>query len=61
MRYITWREFAARLSVSISTAKRLYAEDPDFPRKVRLSPKRVGFPEHAVNKYMARLAEREAA
>jgi predicted DNA-binding transcriptional regulator AlpA len=61
MRFLTWREVADRLSVSISTAKRLQHDDDDFPPRVKISAGRVGFPEDAFNSYIARLTEREAA
>lgn len=58
MRYLTWREVADRLTVSVSTAKRLHANDPDFPPKVPISPGRVGFLENKADAYVAILAER---
>lgn len=61
MRYISWREFADRLDVSVSTAKRLHKTDPDFPRRVRISAGRVGFTDVSADNYMACLAEREDA
>ncbi len=45
MRFFSWREMAEMDSTSISTQKRLQANDPRYPRKVRLSPGRVGFAE----------------
>ena len=62
MRFITWKEIAARLTVSVSTAKRLHAHDRRFPRKVPISAGRVGFPEDEANEYIAALmGAREAA
>ena len=60
---ISWRDFADRLNTSVSTTKRLHAEDPEFPKKVRISPGRVGFFAHEADAYIAALkrAEEEAA
>lgn len=48
---ISWRTLAERLDTSVSTAKRLEKDDPDFPRKVRISPGRVGFFEDEATTY----------
>jgi predicted DNA-binding transcriptional regulator AlpA len=61
MRYISYREFCERHDLSLSTLKRREKEDPRFPRKVRLSSKRVGFREEEVDAYLAALAEGEPA
>ncbi len=62
MRFLTWYELADRLTVSVSTAKRLHKENENFPRRVQISAKRVGFPESEVNEYMeALVAARDAA
>ena len=60
---ISWRAFANRLDTSVSTAKRLHAEDPEFPRKVRISRGRIGFFDHEADAYIAsrKRAEEEAA
>ena len=51
---LSWRGLASRLGdASISTAKRLEKSDPDFPRKVKISPGRVGFFEHEADIYIA--------
>ena len=50
---ISWRTLAERIDASVSTAKRLEKDDPDFPRKVRVSPGRVGFFEDEVDEYIA--------
>ena len=42
-------------------AKGFLTGDFDFPAKVRVSARRVGFREDAVDAYMARLAKRVAA
>ena len=57
MKLLTWRELADRASVSVSTVKRLHKEDPNFPRKLRISPGRVGFVEDEADAWMASLAE----
>ena len=47
---------------SVSTQKRLQKTDPRYPRKVRLSPGRVGFSSSAKEAYdRARIAEPEVA
>ena len=61
MKFLTWLELADRLSVCLSTAKRLYASDPDFPPKVQISPGRVGFREDDADAYMEALRNREVA
>ena len=61
MRFISWQEFAARASVSISTLKRLQANDPTFPTKIRISRHRVGFDEAASDRWMTTLAEQAEA
>ena len=51
---ISWDEIARRLGdASVSTAKRLEKSDPDFPRKVRISPGRVGFFGKEADSYIA--------
>jgi predicted DNA-binding transcriptional regulator AlpA len=50
---ISWRTFAQRLNTSLSTAKRLESDDPGFPRKVQVSPGRVGFFEDEADSYIA--------
>ena len=51
---ISWNAFASSLGdASVSTVKRLEKSDPDFPRKVRVSPGRVGFFEHEADAYIA--------
>ena len=57
MLFISWKEFAARASVSLSTLKRLQANDPTFPTKIRISQHRVGFDEAASDQWMTALAE----
>ena len=65
MRFLSWAEMAKRRGTSISTEKRLEKEDPDYPRKVQLSPGRVGFAEEAAERYdrvlIARQSEGKAA
>jgi len=43
MIFISWKEFAAQLSESESSAKRRRHTDSYFPLKVQLSPHRVAF------------------
>ena len=50
---ISWRTLAEGIDASVSTAKRLEKNDPDFPRRVRVSPGRVGFFEDEVDEYIA--------
>ena len=50
---ISWRTLAERIDASVSTAKRLEKDEPDFPRKVRVSPGRVGFFEDEVDEFIA--------
>ena len=59
MQLLSWTQLAARISVSISTAKRLRLEDPTFPKKLRISSGRVGFSEAELDAWLAKLAERE--
>ena len=51
-RIISWRTLAERMGVSVSTCKRLEKDDPDFPRKVRPSPGRVGFFDDEADEYI---------
>ena len=50
---ISWRTLAERIDASVSTAKRLERDAPDFPRKVQVSPGRVGFFEDEVDVFIA--------
>jgi predicted DNA-binding transcriptional regulator AlpA len=61
MRFISWQEFAARTSVSLSTLKRLQASDPSFPTKIQISRHRVGFDEAASDRWLTTLAEQAEA
>jgi predicted DNA-binding transcriptional regulator AlpA len=61
MKFLTWLQIADRLSVSVSTAKRLHSLDPDFPRKVTISAGRVGFLESDFDAYVTVLQERGEA
>ena len=51
MKFHSWKEMAALDGTSISTQKRLQKTDPRYPRKVRLSPGRVGFSSFAKEAY----------
>jgi predicted DNA-binding transcriptional regulator AlpA len=57
MRFLSWNDIAEQLGVSLSTAKRLANDDPDFPRRVRISPQRVGFPEPEFEKWQQSLIQ----
>ncbi len=60
MQFHSWKEMAALDGTSVSTQKRLQKTDPRYPRKVRLSPGRVGFSSSAKEAYdRARIAEPE--
>ncbi len=59
MQLLTWKQLASRVSVSVSTVKRLHAEDPSFPRKLTISSGRVGFDEAELDRWLVKLAERE--
>jgi len=51
MKFLSWKEMAARRGTSISTEKRLYQTDPRYPKKTQLSPGRVGFAEVEADEY----------
>ena len=51
MRFLSWKDMAARRGTSVSTEKRLHKTDPRYPKKVNLSPGRVGFAEEAADEY----------
>ena len=55
MKFLSWREMAARRGTSVSTEKRLQATDPRYPRKIPLSPGRVGFLEKEAELFDAAL------
>lgn len=62
-RIISWRSLAERMGASVSTLKRLEKDDADFPRKVKVSPGRVGFFEDEADEYLSsreRVAPRTA-
>jgi predicted DNA-binding transcriptional regulator AlpA len=59
MQLLSWKQLAKRASVSVSTAKRLRRDDPEFPRKIKISPGRVGFDEAEANAWLAELIRRE--
>jgi len=53
MRYISWRDFAAKSTLSVSTLKREAAADPTFPRRRQLSSGRVAFVESEADDWLA--------
>ena len=60
MRFLSWKQMAARRGTSVSTEKRLQKEDPRYPTKVPISSGRVGFPEDEADAYdRALIAEAE--
>lgn len=52
MKFISWKEFGARMGLSRSTMKNLIKDDPLFPKKYPISSMRVGFLESEVDSYM---------
>ena len=50
-RFLSWKQMAARRGTSVSTEKRLQQTDPRYPKKVRISEGRVGFPETEADDY----------
>lgn len=56
-RILSWRSFSERSELSVSTLKRLRNSDPNFPRKIQISPGRVGFFEHEVDRWLDSLDE----
>ena len=60
MKFLSWKEIAARRGTSVSTEKRLQKEDPDYPDKTQLSPGRVGFPEDQAERYDRILIARQS-
>lgn len=57
MKIISRRTTAKRIDISISSLKRIERDDPYFPRKVRLSPGRIGFIEDEVDDWIRRLGD----
>ena len=62
MKFISWKKRVASRGTSLSTEKRCYADDPRYPRLVRISPGRVAFVESELDTYDALLIrERDVA
>lgn len=59
-RILSWRSLSENSELSISTLKRLCNTDPNFPRKIQISPGRVGFYEHEADRWLESLGERES-
>ncbi len=58
MSFLSWAKMAEMDGTSISTQKRLQANDPRYPTKYELSPGRVGFCSEEKAEYdRARMAE----
>ena len=57
MRFLSWRELGSRADLSLSTLKRLRLEDPLFPRKIKISPGRIGFVEAEADAWLASIVE----
>lgn len=51
---LTVKEVCFRLKISEASLRRYVASVPGFPQKVRIGPRRIGFPEEAVEAYMKR-------
>jgi len=58
-RFWSWRDICAAKGTSISTEKREQQNDPAYPRKVKLSDFRVGFPDDEVRSYFETLRTRQ--
>jgi len=56
-RLISWRTLSKSSELSISTLKRLGKSDPNFPRKIQISPGRVGFYEDEADSWLESLSE----
>lgn len=54
------KEVAEMLGITISTLNR-YAKRPEFPQKVRLSPRHTGYYQHELKAYLDNLTQREAS
>lgn len=54
-RLISWRTLSKSSELSISTLKRLGKSDPNFPRKIQISPGRVGFYEDEADSWLESL------
>ena len=55
----SWRDIVESKGTSASTEKREYKTDPAYPRKVKLAPHRVGFPDAEVQAYFETLRTRQ--
>ena len=51
MQFVSWKDLADRRTTSVSTEKRRVKRDPRHPRKVQISPNRVGFVEAECDAY----------
>ena len=51
MKFISWKDLAARRSTSVSTEKRRVKDDPRHPKLVQISPGRVAFIESEIDAY----------
>ena len=60
-RILSWRSLSENSELSVSTLKRLCKTDPKFPRKIRISPGRVGFYEDEADAWLESLGERNEA
>ena len=56
---LTVEQACKEIGLSEPTMRRRAAVDPDFPRKIRLSARRVGYLRRDIEAYLAR--QREAA
>lgn len=61
MRFLSYRSYAERDDVSISTIKRRVKSDPNHPKPIQLSPGRVGFIEEELDAYERELVAAQRA
>ncbi len=55
VKFISWKQRAQDRGTSVSTEKRCYDDDPDYPRVVPISPGRVAFVSSELDAYDAGL------
>ena len=59
MPFFSWATMASRDDTSVSTHKRKFRADPDYPSRVPVSPGRVGFPREQAERYDEILVARQ--
>ena len=55
-RIIRTKEFCYKMSVSRTTLWRMYNTDPNFPQKIKVTSRLVGWKESSVNQYIEQMA-----